>query len=265
MQNKDHVLQDLVKIVIPIYKIDLDYHEIMSLGQVVKVLEDYPKVIIKPKSLDITPILDKFEGQFHVQDFDDHYFVGLVGYNHLMLTPEFYKQFIDTEYILIYQLDAFVFRDELNYWCSLNYDYIGAPWLCKLKYERKLMKLFLNMRGLIYSIFKIKHRQQCFYKVGNGGFSLRKTETFYKITIEKQRIIQNYLRNVSKSSQFNEDVFWGLEATKDKNFLVPDWREALTFSFDLFPEIAYCKNGGRLPFGCHRWNKESTFWGKYII
>ncbi|MFR6542216.1 MAG: DUF5672 family protein [Butyricimonas virosa] len=31
-------------------------------------------------------------------------------------------------------IDAFVFRDELTYWCTLNYDYIGAPWLCKWKY-----------------------------------------------------------------------------------------------------------------------------------
>ena len=264
MQNKEHILQDLVKIIIPIYKIDLNHYEMISLGQLVQVLKDYPKVIIKPFGLDIEPILDKFENQFHVQDFDDHYFSDIAGYNRLMLTPEFYKQFIDTKYILIYQLDAFVFRDELNYWCKLDYDYIGAPWLCKLKYERGFMKLFLRTRGLIYSLLKIKHRQQCFYRVGNGGFSLRKTEVFYKIAIEKQEVIRNYLKHVSKSSQFNEDVFWGLEATKDKKFLVPTWQEALFFSFDLFPEIAYCINGKRLPFGCHRWNKELDFWNKYI-
>ena len=31
--------------------------------------------------------------------------------------------------MLIYQLDAFVFQDDLAYWCQQNYDYIGAPWL----------------------------------------------------------------------------------------------------------------------------------------
>lgn len=28
---------------------------------------------------------------------------------------------------MIYQLDAWVFNDELSSWCSLGYDYIGAP------------------------------------------------------------------------------------------------------------------------------------------
>ena len=45
MQNKEHILQDLVKIIIPIYKIDLNHCEMISLGQLVQVLKDYPKVI----------------------------------------------------------------------------------------------------------------------------------------------------------------------------------------------------------------------------
>lgn len=262
---KKVAINDLVKIVVPIYKTTLDSYEKKSLDQLVKVLCDYPKVIIKPRSLDVREILDKYENQFDVQDFDDSYFMNIIGYNRLMLAPEFYEKFLDVKYILIYQLDAYVFRDELRYWCNLDYDYVGAPWLCKLKYKRKLMQLFLAIRGVIYSMLKIKHRQQCFYKVGNGGLSLRKTATHYKFTLEKQAIIQKYLKNVSKSSLFNEDVFWGMEATKDKGYRVPTWREALLFSFDLFPEVAYKYSGEKLPFGCHRWNKELHFWNKYIL
>jgi len=44
-----------------------------------------------------------------------------------MMSPAFYDAFKAFDYILIYQLDAFVFRDELEYFCSLGYDYIGAP------------------------------------------------------------------------------------------------------------------------------------------
>ena len=46
----------------------------------------------------------------------------------LMLSPFFYESFLDFKYVLIHQLDVFIFKDELNYWCNQNYDYIGAPW-----------------------------------------------------------------------------------------------------------------------------------------
>jgi hypothetical protein len=34
------------------------------------------------------------------------------------LSASFYERFLDTKYILIYQLDAFVFKDELQEWCD---------------------------------------------------------------------------------------------------------------------------------------------------
>lgn len=46
-----------------------------------------------------------------------------------MLTKEFYLRFRQWEYLLIYQLDAYVFQDELMDWCNKGYDYIGAPFL----------------------------------------------------------------------------------------------------------------------------------------
>lgn len=113
MSSKECFSHELVKIVIPVYKTDLNVYETISLNQVVHVFKDYTKIIIKPASLDIKVILGKYENQFDVQDFDDDYFIDLVGYNSLMLSPEFYKRFLDSKYILIYQLDAFVFRDEL--------------------------------------------------------------------------------------------------------------------------------------------------------
>lgn len=44
-----------------------------------------------------------------------------------MLSAEFYDRFAAYEYVLIYQLDAFVFADRLAEFCQMGYDYIGAP------------------------------------------------------------------------------------------------------------------------------------------
>jgi hypothetical protein len=66
-----------------------------------------------------------------------------------MCSIGFYEVFRQYEYMLIYQLDCWVFRDELEMWCDKGYDYIGAPFF---------VKWFVD-RGIY---------------VGNGGFSLRK-------------------------------------------------------------------------------------------
>ena len=79
------------------------------------------------------------------------------GYNELLLSENFYTTFSAFKYILIYQPDSYVFRDELMEWCKEGYDYIGAPWL-----EDNDEQIKLN-------------------GVGNGGFSLRNIEKFLYI------------------------------------------------------------------------------------
>ena len=85
--------------------------------------------------------------------FNDTYFESIYGYNQLMLNVEFYEAF-SKKYILIYQTDAFIFKDDLNYWCEKDYDYIGAPWI------RSKEKLPLIKKIWDYSICCIKSNYQ---------------------------------------------------------------------------------------------------------
>ncbi len=64
-----------------------------------------------------------------------------------MMDNTFYKQFLNYEYILIYQLDAFVFKDELNY-CSQGIDYVGAPG-CVQRIILILLKLNFKMAAIL--------------------------------------------------------------------------------------------------------------------
>ena len=112
-----------VKVLIPIYKTTLNRLERMSLQQAYRVLQDYPLVAVKPRGLDLSPLLKEFP-RLETEDFDDGYFKGISGYNRLMMSAEFYSRFADVRYVLIYQLDAYVFRDELQLWCGKGYDYV---------------------------------------------------------------------------------------------------------------------------------------------
>jgi hypothetical protein len=80
-----------------------------------------------------------------------------------MLSIDFYKRFRDYKFILIYQLDAYVFRDELEYWCEQDYDFIGAPLIengkgsdKKIFYKtQEIMAIVIKENRYMYEIFKL--------------------------------------------------------------------------------------------------------------
>jgi hypothetical protein len=250
-----------VKIVIPIYKNELSELEKKSLKQVFKVLGAYPITIIKPFSLTITS-LNNYLSKVEVLNFANEYFSGIPGYNRLMLSEEFYETFADCRYILIYQLDAYVFSDCLSEWCSKDYDYIGAPWLRRPIYNLPLIKQWINIKHFINKKKGKLTKQDLYNKVGNGGLSLRKVESHLRV-LREQRNQVNEFANHKHYHLFNEDVFW---ATQPKNFHYPTAMEAIQFSFDKYPAYCYRLNKKKLPFGCHAWYKRKmrSFWKNII-
>ena len=183
------------------------------------------------------------------------------GYNELLLSALFYERFLDSEYILIYQLDAFVFKDELTEWCKKGYDYIGAPWIASEKktiWSRSFHSIARKFRSK-----KKNDREQIFYKAGNGGFSLRKTASHYSIAKRNETFILDFLKAEEKEIYAIEDVFWSLKAPElSIDFKIPGYKQALSFAIDRKPKIAFKLNNNQLPFGCHGINKPKVigFW-----
>lgn len=258
-------------IVIPIYKINPDRDEIVSLTQCLKVLNKYEISLIVPEDLDISnyiSIFRKYGVEFNVQSFDKQYFKGVSGYNRLMLCLDFYRRFESYDYMLIYQLDAYVFKDDLISWCQKNYDYIGAPWL----YSDGSFNMKIS---------------------GNGGFSLRKIHSFINLFKTNEKLLskkglvtyfenrgfihkilylvktffcgKNKLNYLISINEQNEDRFYASLKYKLVNpFIIPDYKESMYFSFECFPNLLLKETLGELPFGCHAWRKNFTFWQDYI-
>lgn len=259
------VSTQLVKVIIPIYKNLLSEDEQLSLDRCFQVLHRYDICFVIPEGLDTTSIEMRY-GKRKVYEFNKSYFEGLKGYNQLMLSSEFYEAFLDTQYILIHQTDVFVFRDELEQWCNHGFDYIGAPWIPKRKYSRWYYHLFFGLKKGYNRLFKASDYTDLFYKVGNGGFSLRKVVPFFEIAKDDRKTIEKYITQCNRN-RFNEDVFWGIEVNRKEHRLrIPSWREAIAFAFDKLPEEAYQIHGHQLPFGCHGWNKPAMlpFWHPII-
>ena len=132
---------------------------------------------------------------------------GIAGYNKMMLSYDFYQLFRDSEYVLIYQTDAWVFQDNLAEWCSKGYDYVAAPWIKRAVYDYPFIKQYM---ACLRAYRARKHqfcRQRIYGKVGNGGLSLRKVSSSEACLLYKCEI-GKYLSH--RKHYYNEDVFFGL-------------------------------------------------------
>ena len=257
-------------VVIPIHKKAPSADEQSSLRQCVSVLRSHPLCIVCPHGLDVAEyvkIISDLGTTCNVERFPQHFFDGINGYNLLMLDKAFYKRFANYEYILIYQLDAWVFRDELDYWCKQGYDYIGAPW-----------------------IVKNEHGELVFDGVGNGGFSLRRVQHFIDVLSHKGPVrdgsklnlkpslknkiyrflyslgYQNTISYLKKDGTLYEDIFLSIFLSDTKlSANIPNPTIASHFAFEKESSYLYSINK-KLPFGCHAWRKYEyeSFWAKHI-
>jgi hypothetical protein len=249
-----------VVIVIITHKEKLKTHEKISLNFLRKKLGKYDKVLVISKShRKVDSEFNKLK--FKIMRLEDKYFGTAKGHNNLMRSRYFYDQFKDYEYILKYELDCLVFKDQLDYFCSLNYDYIGAPFI-------------KNQLKRIKDINEIKIR--------NGGFSLRKVNSFIDILNKGTKnhrfwFIKYYLNNfiwfnifriralitrkISFKSIFSigEDVFWSIGAKEvDSSFKVAPFNIALSFSFENNIPLSYKLNNNQIPFGCHSFQSKKN-------
>lgn len=260
-------VKDIV-VVVPIYLPTLSATDAIALKQCLKVLSRYDIVVIKPRSLDIAQIALEY-GLKRIAEFPDECFSSLRGYNKLVLSEEFYRFFKDYSYMLIYQLDAYVFKDELLLWAEKGYDYIGAPWIpMREKYLSAGKRLSLSIRRNFWKWFdrkKLHLYRYHYYQVGNGGFSLRRIDKMLQITACYREVID---RELADDKPFlPEDLFLYADLNKRGYQLKrPPYRIAMKFSMELSPWWTFRKNNYQLPFGCHNWMHEQTypFWSEFI-
>jgi hypothetical protein len=258
----------------------LEKHERISLDQACRIFSNYPICIVKPKSVLKLDGFNEVDKNVRFVSLSDKHFKSWGTNNHLLTTLKFYKLFKKYSHILLYHLDAYAFRDELAFWCSKEFDWIGAVWIDDWSTSAKKI-----------------------IGVGNGGFSLRRTSTCIKIArrLAILRLIAysgswlipnskmpavgrryyqflRYLRlfklkkltsvgdMVMSPKIFNEDMFWAINVAETfLDFKVADPEDAIKFSFEVHPRYLYKLNNEQLPFGCHAFERyEPDFWKEHI-
>jgi hypothetical protein len=146
--------------------------------------------------------------------------------------------------MLLYQLDAWVFRDELEYWCDKDYDLIGAPW---------------------FEGYGNADEDSPFIEPSaNGGFSLRRIPKFIAVLSELETRWWGfyYKKKFNKGHEDTRIVKYFPRISRD--FKIAPASEAMRFSFETLPHRLYKEIGG-LPFGCHAFERHNwNFWKDHI-
>lgn len=261
-----------VIVVIPVHQETPAELELQSLRQCSIVFKGREITILGPKGMDFYQYTH-VAPDINIMSIDPVWFSSIKMYNELKKSRFFYGLFSDYEFLLTYELDAWVFKDELDFWCAKGFDFIGAPQFSD-NGSHWLKKSIGRNSG-----FSLRNVQTAAETLRRIQRVLKWRKLWYRSRIQsvipfEQTIIERIFK-IRFSSKFkglwgaihyNEDAFWSrYVAATFPDFKVACFEESLKFSFERLPSYLYSLNNEQLPFGCHAWFKhDREFWKKYI-
>jgi hypothetical protein len=258
--------QPTVVVLVFTHKPSLDWYEEISLRQCEKVLGGrHPIRLVCPEGMDTAACL-KLAPSLVPEFVPPRFLASIEAYNRFKISSWLYRRFHKFDFILTYELDAFVFRDELLDWCREGWDYIGAPW---------------------FQGWQEATPDSPFIGVGNSGFSLRRIDCCLRISTavewvqrllprrlyhsEKfRRLVPSVpLRNLMKLTGYtdqHEDDFWARFVPKAyPDFKVATYERAKLFSLEANVRNILANGQVQVPFGCHAWHRcDTDFWRPLI-
>ena len=149
--KSSNITDPSVIVLILVHKERMDPYEVISMQQCFRILGHYPIKFICPRGLNNAHYLE-INPKASFDFIAPHWQRTYMNHSTLKTLPFLFKRYQQYEYILFYELDAFVFRDELMEWCQKRYSFVGAPWIGN---------------------WNVSDTNSSFIGVGNGGFSLR--------------------------------------------------------------------------------------------
>lgn len=211
-------------VLIPLHKSEPSANEVISLVQCARVFKNRDIAILCPDNISLEHYKTYFPS-FEKITVDPFWMASVRSYNKLMSSPWIWTQCDQYSHLLIHEPDAIALRDDLDYWCLRNYDYIGAPWLEGWDFAKPDANIIA---------------------VGNFGFSLHRLD-FHRALLSSGVNTHwfNYLGNC--------DLFWSFEASKHYQMSIAPFEEAVQFAWEAAPARCYEISGKVTPFGIHAW------------
>lgn len=238
-------------IVIPAYQEHLDTMSTIALQSLAERTNLYEHTyLVIPEGLNVDEYRKIFKN-IKTKEFNKVYFTNIYTYTQLCISCNFYAMFAEYDYMLLYQLDCYLFRDEIQHFVNMGYDFIGAP----IFTEKSTWKTVKKNKPAI----------------GNGGLSLRRIKKFIELTHPQGAFrTSNRLSDKVLSSIIIEDKYFcdTIPRLYGVKLYRPTLDIALQFSWDQSVEyvdaLLHNANLFKMPMGAHAINKYPDYWKQYI-
>jgi hypothetical protein len=269
-----------VIIVVPVYTSNPKQEELRAFKNNIITLKKHPICMLTFQECDLSKydaIAREIGLELQKEYYHKDFFNSVATYNELCLSHHLYERFTDYEYMLICQLDVWIFRDEIIEWCKRGFDYIGAPIYYPYS-EKRYTKIFrgignggLCLRRIAYCLLILASdkdrtllRAQTILKMYwlfflyNEAFTCSWVKRLSIIPIALGKVLgyKNSF-NYFASKHVNEDLLLGTWA-KQSNYYschLPDELTASEFSIEVNAEWLLERMQGRTPMGVHAYEK----------
>lgn len=230
-------MKDVAVVVIG-YKADLTDDEKLSFKRCIDVFCNRDIFIVGPWDIskDEYVKINDYKLNLNFINIEKKWFESVFTYSKMLMQRWFYNLFLEYKYILIYQLDCYAFKDNLDYFISLDYDYYGAIWLWN----------------------------NTFNCVGNGGFSLRKISAFLENLEERKDL--DFI-NSDECDYFIEDHAFCTGFYPLKKICPFDVAEQFSFETSIFNRNPDEMKIEEFPMGIHGFtnDKKINIYGKEVF
>jgi len=257
-------------VLVPFYQEEPAENEKKSFLNLLDCIQDSPVILCCPESLNTDTMLALAGEQgrdIQIERFADESFSSVRSYNLLMLHKTFYERFLQYDYVLIHQLDAWVFANELKTWCQKDYDYIGSPWFFRFGDATETSRMLPWAGNGGFSLRRVKAMLSVIEKIQQAP-TLRERllllwlcEKRLKFKLLRKLLLQPFdsALNYYRELDIWEDQVYAILHNDMINVASPE--ESRGFAFEVNPKRLYKENQYKLPFGCHAWEKfEPEFW-----
>jgi hypothetical protein len=263
-------------VVVIVHRPDPSPAEQASLQQLRLVLGQRPILLLHPCGMTLETYR-RLAPEIGFQAVDPRHLASYQAFARFKHSLPLYWSLRRYRFILFYELDAWIFRDDLDQWIASGYDNIGAPWF-EGWYPAPGEPL--RLQG-----------------AGNGGFCLRRTSACLRVLLSfayleplreviprrlnlprtgKPAWLRSCLNLISALAHLSwanntfflfdnwngpEDLFWSqLVPRAHRWFRNAPPEVAARFSFEVHPDRLYALTG-QLPTGCHKWPAfYDSFW-----
>lgn len=197
-------MKDLVTVIIPILDPNLSPTQEKLLNHCLSTLDHYPVIFISYEGADLS-IVKEHKEDADIVSFPKEYFQSRQTLAKLFLMEDFYERFSWSDFLLIHELNTWIVKDELHYWCKQGYDYLkAAPVTQKnAKYPKStaiLLGLNADQKHVVAEGFK------------EDGLYLCNVQRMIKTLQKKGKTAHQYRHD--ETIQNRDSVFWEVEANR---------------------------------------------------